>query len=113
VALTNDLELGEPDCWISPRVAESSCCAVSITGALNADAARLVRRWVVLLRDVACGEVTIHCEALRDVDDHGRALLQELVWGLEAQGRRVYLDAVPDHLQPRLLGLTEVSRTTT
>jgi ABC-type transporter Mla MlaB component len=98
LAFADDRPLAEPECWISLRTAEPDHCAVSISGSLTADAARLVRRWVVLLRDAANGEVALHCEALDEMDQTGAALLRELVWGLEAQGRAVELIG----LAPRL-----------
>jgi ABC-type transporter Mla MlaB component len=98
LAFPEDRPLAEPECWISLRTAEADHCAVSIAGSLTATAARLVRRWVVLLRDAAHGEVALHCEDLREIDHAGAALLRELIWGLEAQGRPVDLVA----LAPRL-----------
>jgi anti-anti-sigma factor len=100
LALIDDPQLREPECWISLRSAEADRCAVTIAGSLTADAGRLVRRWVVLLRDAVCGEVTIHCDGLVAIDGAGARLLRELIWGLEAQGRAVDLVGVP----PRLLG---------
>ena len=85
-------------CWISLRTAEIDGCAVSLAGVLTGEAARLVRRWVVLLRNAAHGDVTISCDGLHQVDDAGVALLRELVWGLEAQGRAVRFEAVPPDL---------------
>jgi hypothetical protein len=66
---------------------------------LTAHASRLVRRWVVLLRDAAHGDVAIHCEALHMMDHAGAALLQELIWGLEAQSRSVDLVALAPALR--------------
>jgi anti-anti-sigma regulatory factor len=99
VAFADDRALAEPECWISLRTAEPDHCAVSIAGSLTADAGRLVRRWVVLLRDGAHGEVTLHCEDLHRMDHAGAALLRELIWGLEAQGRTVDLVALAPTLR--------------
>lgn len=99
MAFPEDRPLAEPDCWISLRTAEVNHCAVSIAGSLTADAARLVRRWVVLLRDAAHGGVALHCEDLHEMDPAGAALLRELIWGLEAQGRPVDLVALSPSLR--------------
>jgi anti-anti-sigma regulatory factor len=99
VAFADDGPLAEPECWISLRMAEPDHCAVSIAGSLTADASRLVRRWVVLLRDGAHGEVALHCEDLHRMDHAGAALLRELIWGLEAQGRTVDLVALAPTLR--------------
>jgi ABC-type transporter Mla MlaB component len=107
VTVTDDLELHEPDCWISLRAAEPNRCAVTIAGSITSDAARLVRRWVVLLRDAVCGDVTIHCEGLTHVDGDGVVLFRELIWGLEAQGRHVRLEALAEHLEPMLRPLVD------
>ena len=95
----DDRSLAEPECWISLRTAEADHCAVSIAGSLTANAARHVRRWVVLLRDAVHGTVALHCEALREMDRAGAALLRELIWGLEAQGRPVELIALAPNLR--------------
>ncbi|HEY8218082.1 MAG TPA: STAS domain-containing protein [Acidimicrobiia bacterium] len=105
-----DRPLAEPDCWISLRTAEADHCTVSISGSLTAEAGRHVRRWVVLLRDAAYGGVALHCEDLHDMDHAGAALLQELVWGLEAQGRPVELIALAPPLQRTLADLGEGAR---
>jgi anti-anti-sigma regulatory factor len=99
VAFPDDGPLAEPECWICLRTAEPDHCAVSIAGSLTADAARLVRRWVVLLRDAAHGEVSLHCEDLHRMDQAGASLLRELIWGLEAQGRPVDLVALAPSLR--------------
>jgi anti-anti-sigma factor len=107
VSFAEDRSLTDPECWISLRTAEADHCAVSIAGSLTADAARLVRRWVVLLRDAAQGEVALHCEDLHQMDRTGAALLRELIWGLEAQGRPVEIVALSPPLERMFASLAD------
>jgi ABC-type transporter Mla MlaB component len=100
LTIAEEQTLVEPECWISLRTAEADRCAISIAGSLTADAGRLVRRWVVLLRDAVGGDVTIHCDGLHRIDKSGATLLRELIWGLEAQQRHVQLIGLPIRLVP-------------
>ena len=102
LTIADERPLADPRCWISLRTAEANGCAISIAGSLTADAGRLIRRWVVLLRDGVGGDVTIHCDALQHIDAGGLTLLRELIWGLEAQRRHVHLVGLTTEMRTRV-----------